>query len=80
MLFLMSFLRFLGFEAVSRAEALRPKMLKPDLCLEPSVRAGAGLGDVVVSGDGDDLSSGGSYPMWRLVSAELGSTDGDLTL
>jgi hypothetical protein len=44
------------------------------------VHAGAGLGDVVVVGDGDDLSSGSSYPMWRLVSAELGSTDGDLTL
>jgi hypothetical protein len=60
-LFLMSFLRFLGFEAVSRAEVLRPKMLKFDFCLELSVRPGPRLGDVVVVGDGEDLSSGSSY-------------------
>ena len=55
MLFLTSFLCFLGFEAVSRADVLRPKILKFDFRLEYSARVGAGLGDVVVVGDGVDL-------------------------
>ena len=76
----MSFLRFLGFEAVSRADVLRPKMLKFDLCLEFSARVGAGLGDVMVVGDGVDLSSGSSYSMWRLESVKSASADDGLTL
>ena len=76
----MSFLRFLGFEAVSRADVLRPKMLKFGFCLKPSARVGAGLGDVVAVGDGVDLSSGSSYAMWRLESVKSASTDDGLTL
>lgn len=79
MLFLMSFLRFLGFEAVSRADVLRPKMLKFDLCLELGACFGVGLVDLVVAGDGVDLSSGRAYSMWRLVSAESASMDDDFT-
>lgn len=79
MLFLMSFLRFLGFEAVSRADVLRPKMLKFDLCLELGACFGVGLADLVVVGEGVDLSSGSMYSMWRLVSAESASMDDVLT-
>lgn len=78
-LFLTSFLGSLGFEAVSRADVLRPKMLKFDFCLELGARFGVGLADLVVVDDGVDLSSGSTYSMWRLVSAELASTDDGLT-
>lgn len=74
MLFLTSFLCFLGFEAVSRTDVLQPKISKFDFLLESSARVGAGLGDVVIVGDGVDLSSGSTYSMWRLISAESAST------
>lgn len=73
MLFLTSFLCLLGFEAVSRADVLRPKILKLGFCFELSARFGSGLGDLVVVGDSEDLSSGSTYSMWRLVFAESAS-------
>ena len=79
MLFLTSFLCLLGFEVVSRADVLRPKMLKFDFRLESSARVGAGLGDVVVVSDGVDSLSGSTYSRWRLASVKSASTDDGLT-
>jgi hypothetical protein len=57
MLFFTSFLR-LDFEAVVRAEPLRPKKREGAFVQMLCVRVGAGLGDEIVTGDdkGSDLS------------------------
>lgn len=60
---------------------LLPKKLEFAFCLELSVRAGAGLGDLVVVGEGMvfvSSPSGTGYSMWRVGVAESGSTREDL--